>query len=285
VAEFVMLQHVVVPVDGSAASTGAAIVGSRIAASVNATLELVEVVDDAEARTLGRVAQSTPHATVVMGAGGRARPRALLQEFCGPLVVVGPHCDVDADEAPDGTYLDGTYVVALDGSIGDEGVIPVVGAWTIEFGGTPWLVDVVGPCRRHAHDVVESAYVNHRAGRLRRRIGRDVEHETLHGDHAARAIVEFAGDAAASLIFIGTDADNRVARRRRRSISSEIVRSAICPVVLLRLPEVRPNPVPARVQAPAPMPPVWSRAWCEQYGPDAVRLRRARTGTPPTPRR
>ena len=145
-----------------------------------------------------------------MDGGSRARPRVLMQEFCGPLVVVGPRCDVGADEAPAGTY-----VVALDGSIGDEGVIPVVAAWTMEFGGTPWLVDVVERWARRAPDVVESAYVNHRAGRLRRRIGRDVEHETLHGDHPARAIVEFAGDAAASLIFVGTDADNACGARRR----------------------------------------------------------------------
>jgi nucleotide-binding universal stress UspA family protein len=196
------------------------------------------------------------------------------------LVVVGPRCDVGADEAPAGTY-----VVALDGSIGDEGVIPVVAAWTVEFGGTPWLVDVVERWARRAPDVVESAYVNHRAGRLRRRIGRDVEHETLHGDHPARAIVEFAGDAAASLIFVGTDADTRSERRRRGSLAAQIVRHAACPVVMLRLPEVKPSPRPAPRPVAAPVPPVWSRAWCEQYGPDAIRLRRARAGTPPTPRR
>ena len=276
-----MFQHVVVPVDGSQATIGATIVASRIAASGNATLELVEVVDSAATRRLARVAHSTPHVTVVMSAGGRARQRALLQEFCGPLVVVGPHCVVGGEEA-----LDGTYVVALDGSIGDEGVLPVVAAWTVKFGGTPWLVDVVAPWPRRAPDVVESAYVNHRAGRLRRRIGCDVEHEILHGDHPARAIVEFAGDAAASLIFVGTDADSRRARRRRGSFAAEIVRSAVCPVVLLRLPEVKPPAKPAPKPLPAaPIPPVWSRAWCEQYGPDAFRHRRGPTGRPATSRR
>ena len=119
----------------------------------------------------------------------------------------------------------------------------------------------------------------HRAGRLRRRIGHDVEHETLHGERPARAIVEFAEDASASLIFVGTDADDRRSRRRRRSMATDIVRHAACPVVLLRLPEVPQAPKPPR--APVIPPPVWSRAWCEQYGPDAVRLRRARPGTPP----
>ncbi|HZB41900.1 MAG TPA: universal stress protein [Ilumatobacter sp.] len=274
-----MIQHVVVPVDGSPATIGAAMVGSRIAASGSGTLQLVDVVDH-DTRALAHVAHVTPDATVVMSAGARARPPTLLQEFRGPLVLVGPRCDVVGDEA-----LDGTYVVALDGSIGDEGVLPVVAAWTVEFGGTPWLVDVVEPWRRRTPDMVESAYVNHRALRLRRRIGCSVEHETLHGDRPARAILEFAGDAAASLIFVGTDADDRRARRRRRSLAAEIVRSAMCPVVLLRLPEVRHAPRPAPKPAPTPMPPVWSRAWCEQYGPDAVRLRRAGTGTPHMSRR
>jgi nucleotide-binding universal stress UspA family protein len=238
------------------------------------------VVADRMTEALGRVADATPDATVVIGSGSRTRCRALVQAVRGSLVVVGPHCD-----GVDESSLGGTYVVALDGSIGDEGVIPVVAAWTVEFGGTPWLVDVVDRWPRRVADVVESAYVNHRALRLRRRIGCDVEHETLHGDRPARAILEFAGDAAASLIFVGTDADDRRARRRRRSVAAEIVRSAVCPVVLLRLPEVRPAPRPAPKRTPAPVPPVWSRAWCEQYGPDAFRLRRARTDTPPTPRR
>jgi len=190
------------------------------------------------------------------------------------VVVVGPRCEIDGDVS-----CVGTYVVALDGSIGDEGVIPVVAAWTVEFGGTPWLVDVVDRWWRRPPDVIDSAYVNHRAGRLRRRIGHDVEHETLHGERPARAIVEFAEDASASLIFVGTDADDRRSRRRRRSMATDIVRHAACPVVLLRLPDVPQAPKPPRT--PVIPPPVWSRAWCEQYGPDAVRLRRARPGTPP----
>ena len=202
-----------------------------------------------------------------------------MHQSRGPLVVVGPRCDVAAEDS-----LGGTYVVALDGSIGDEGVIPIVAAWTVEFGGTPWLVDVVERWARRVPDVVESAYVNHRALRLRRRIGHDVEHETLHGDHPARAILQFAADAGASLIFVGTDADSRNRMRRRWSLAAEIVRRAACPVVLLRLPEVKLAPR-ADPKPKPPMPPVWSRAWCEQYGPDAVRLRRARTGTHQTTRR
>ena len=195
-------------------------------------------------------------------------------------VIVGPHCAVAGDRV-----LDGMYVVALDGSIGDEGLIPVVAAWTVEFGGTPWLVDVVDRWWWRAPDVIDSAYVNHRAMRLRRRIGLAVEHETLHGDHPARAIVEFACDAAASLIFVCTDSDDRRGRRRRRLLASQIVRRATCPVVLLRPPLVPRPPKPACKPTPPAMPPVWSRAWCEQYGPDAVRLRQARPGTRPTSRR
>ena len=255
-----MFQHVVDPEDGSS-----------VAAPT--------VVADRMAAALARIAPATSDATVVVGACSRSRCRALMHQSRGPLVVVGPRCDVAAEDS-----LGGTYVVALDGSIGDEGVIPVVAAWTVEFGGTPWLVDVVERWARRVPDVVESAYVNHRALRLRRRIGHDVEHETLHGDHPARAILQFAADAGASLIFVGTDADSRNRVRRRWSLAAEIVRHAACPVVLLRLPEVKLAP-PAEPKPKPPTPPVWSRAWCEQYGPDAVRLRRARTGTHPTPRR
>lgn len=251
-------QHVVVPSGGSPPEGIQVTVAARIAAA------------------LDRVTKPASDTAVMVSAGGRPRRRALPRGADGPLVIVGPHCDVDADDG-----LRGTYVVALDGSIGDEGVIPVVAAWTVEFGGTPWLVDVVERWWRRAPDVIDSAYVNHRAGRLRRRTGCDVEHEILHGDRPARAIVDFAGDTAASLIFVGTDADDRRARRRRRSLATEIVRHAACPVVLLRLPEVHLAPRPPRKSVPSSAPPVWSRAWCEQNGPDAVRLRRARPGTPP----
>ena len=250
-----MFQHVVVPADSSSVAAPTVMVADRMAAA------------------LARIAPAPSDATVVVGACSRSRYRALMHQSRGPLVVVGPRCDVAAEDS-----LGGTYVVALDGSIGDEGVIPVVAAWTVEFGGTPWLVDVVERWARRVPDVVESAYVNHRALRLRRRIGHDVEHETLHGDHPARAILQFAADAGASLIFVGTDADSRNRVRRRWSLAAEIVRRAACPVVLLRLPEVTLAPR-AEPKPKPPMPPVWSRAWCEQYGPDAVRLRRARTGT------
>ena len=253
-----MNPNAVVATDGSPSARSSEVVAARIAAA------------------LDRVANAPRDTSVIVGPGRRVLPRRVD----GPLVVLGPHCALDVDGA-----LDGTYVVALDGSIGDEGVIPVVAAWTVEFGGTPWLVDVVDRWWRRANDVLDSAYVNHRAGRLRRRTGCDVEHETLHGDRPARAIVEFAGDNSASLIFVGTDADDRRSRRRRRSLANEIVRRAACPVVLLRLPEVTQARKPARRVSPAPTPPVWSRAWCEQYGPDAVRLRRARTGTRATSRR
>ena len=211
------------------------------------------------AQALDRVAPSTGEATAVM---------------------VGPRCALDYD-AP----IAGTYVVALDGSIGDEGVIPVVAAWTVAFGGTPWLVDVVERWWRQAPDVIDSAYVSHRANRLRRRIGCDVEHETLHGDRPARAILEFAGDTRAALIFVGIDGDTRRARRRRRSLATGIARHATCPVVLLRLPEVRHAARPPSKPDPPASPPVWSRAWCERYAPDVVKLRRVPTRTPPRSRR
>ena len=56
---------------------------------------------------------------------------------------------------------------------------------------------------------------------------------------------------AASLIFVGTDADSRNRVRRRWSLAAEIVRHAACPVVLLRLPEVKRRAA-RRAEAEAP---------------------------------
>src|SRR5262245_53057846 len=195
-----------------------------MAAAVDGTLEVVDVVDGAadltaSGQALERVAVMSSHGHGRSAAACVSTGDELLRRGFGPVVLIGPQCELGSAAA-----LDGTYVVPLDGSLGDDGVMPLVAAWTIEFRGTPWLIDVVDRWPTHPRDVVEFAYVMHRAGRLRRRTGREVQHETLHGNHPARSILEFAADAGAGLIFMGTDADTRMARMRRRSLTAAVVR-------------------------------------------------------------
>jgi nucleotide-binding universal stress UspA family protein len=309
-----MFQHLIVPVDGSPASLRSLAVASRMAAHVGGTVQAVTVVDrrnaeaqarvdlargieqlgplpvqptqcvlinadDSVASIVARIVDSTSGAAAVMSSHGHARSAAVLgsttdevlRELFGPVIVIGPRCTVEGAGA-----LDGIYVVPLDGSERADSVLPIVAAWTIEFAGSPWLVEVVDEAGPSGSDVIESAYVSHRAAELRKRIGRGVEHEVLHGDHPARAIVDFASTEQASLIFLTTHGRTGLARLRTGSVAAEVVRRALCPVVLFRPPELRGTAVAGanadRGEHQVVVPPEWSREWCERYGSDALTL-------------
>jgi nucleotide-binding universal stress UspA family protein len=176
----------------------------------------------------------------VMSSHGHGRSAAvlgstteeLLRSMFGPVIVIGPRVRADAGR------LDGNYVVPLDGSSRADGVLPIVAAWSVEFGGTPWLVEVVDDSGLGSGDALESSMVSRRATDLRGRIDRAVEFEVLHGDHAARSIVEFADDRDASLIFMATHGRTGLERLRCGSVAADVVRTAHCPVVMFRPPQL-----------------------------------------------
>lgn len=269
-----MFQHLVVPIDGSAEAWSAVPVAARMAAAVDGRLDVVTVVDrladigpaqsdlevglaklgtlpvaaslqvlasDVVAKAINDHVEHANGATVVMSSHGHGRSAAvlgsttddLLRLLFGPIVVIGPH--VDIDRAGD---LGGTYVVPLDGSDASQQILPIAGAWAIEFGAVPWIVEVIEPGVPVAADVFESAYPARIAGQLREQIEHAVEYEVLHGDKPSRAIVEFAAGNAASLIFATTHGRTGLDRLRLGSVAAEVVRHAPCPVVLYRPPRL-----------------------------------------------
>jgi nucleotide-binding universal stress UspA family protein len=117
-------------------------------------------------------------------------------------------------------------------------MLPIVGAWTTEFDGTPWVIEVGKEWPTYIGDVIDSSFVSSRALELRRRIDRDVEFEVLHGGHTGRSITDFARETNASLIFLATHGRTGLARLRAGSVAAEVVRHAHCPVVLFRPPEL-----------------------------------------------
>lgn len=272
-----MFEHLVVPVDISSASLKAIPIALRMAEAVDGTIEIMTVVDrvgdvpsmqgvlrecvgdairdygpfgvepqltvdasDSVAAAVARRIESTPGAMALMSSHGHGRSAAilgstvdeLLRATFGPIIVVGPHAGTGVGS------LDGTYVVPLDGSRPADDVLPIVGAWTVEFGGIPWLVDVLAGSARSTADLSESSLVNSRATKLARQIRREVNFEVLHGAHPARAITEFAADRGASLIFMATHGRTGLDRLHCGSVAADVVRHAACPVVLFRPPEL-----------------------------------------------
>ena len=150
---------------------------------------------------IARRVEQTPGAMVAMSSHGHGRSAAVfgstcdavLRELFGPVIVIGPHVDDSAGR------LDGAYVVPLDGSKLADGVLPIVAAWTTEFDGMPWVIEVGKDWPTYVGDVVDSSFVSSRALELRRKIDREVQFEVLHDGHAGRSITDFAREMNASL--------------------------------------------------------------------------------------
>lgn len=268
-----MFDHLVVPVDMSSAALNAIPIAARMADAVAGRVEVLAVVDrvgdvpamrtelgDAVA-ALGPLAvtpelvvdashsvtscierrlEASEGAMVLMSSHGHGRTAALLgntvdevlRSTFGPVIVVGPHVDAAAGR------LDGTYLVPLDGSERADGVLAIVAPWSVEFGGTPWLVEALDDAPPSSSDVSEASYVQARATRLTRQIGREVDFEVLHGSHPAREITDYATTRDASLIFMATHGRTGLDRLRCGSIAADVIRHARCPVVVFRPPEL-----------------------------------------------
>jgi nucleotide-binding universal stress UspA family protein len=269
-----MFQHLIVPIDGSAHSWTAFPIATRMAQAVAGKVEVVAVVDrladvalarDEIARDLERytdlpvdpivtllarddaAAALADHAAtingsmVLMSSHGHGRSAAvlgstvdeLLRLTFGPIIVIGPHASLDTGS------LDGSYVVPLDASHAAESAAPIAAAWSVEFGATPWIVEVIDPAIALAEDVVEWGYPARFARDLALTTSHPIEHEVLHGVRPSRAIVEFANQLDASLIFMSTHGRSGMDRLRLGSVASEVVRHASCPVVLNRPPHMK----------------------------------------------
>lgn len=270
-----MFKHLVVPVDGSAVSASvlpmaveyAAAVGGHVdvvtsidgsgnrkAPAARISTALAEVPDPAvEIRTHELVAESpgtaiaefvegSSGAMVMMSSHGHGRSAAVLgsatddvlRRCFGPVIVIGPRADRATPR------LDGEYVVGVDGSHRSETLLPFVEAWAIEFGGVPWIVEAVPGPRGSDTEVWRSTYPERLAADLRERTGHRVEAEVVYGSRPADAIVGFAAERSAALIFATTHGRTGLRRLRSGSVAADIVRTAHCPVVLSRPPNVEP---------------------------------------------
>lgn len=269
-----MFQHLVVPIDGSAASWATVPIAARMAAAVDGKLDVVTVVDrladvapaqnelregverlgplpvepnaqvlasDSVASAVANHVEALSGATIVMSSHGHGRSAAVLGSTADELLrlVYGPLVVIGPHVADDAGALDGAYVVPIDGSDAGEKIVPIAAAWAIEFGAVPWLVEVIDPDLRIGGDVSESAYPARIAHSIQAKTGHEMEYDVLHGDRPSRSIVEFAERMKATLIFASTHGRTGLDRLRLGSVAAEIVRHAGCPVVLHRPPTLQ----------------------------------------------
>jgi nucleotide-binding universal stress UspA family protein len=273
-----MVQHLIVPVDGSDASWHAVDVAMALARRCDTNVDIIEMVTDtaqiadAETRLADRVSQHDtvgvevttkaivttdgvaggiadeverhPEVTVVMASHGRGRSAALFGSVAEELLqrVFGPVLVVGPHCGLSG--FDGPVVVTVDGSSASESILPLAAAWGIELRTEPWIVEVVEPDVvnsgdvDHSGDVDQAAYPAQLALRLTAESGHPVQFEVLQGHNVHDKIADFADSLHASMIVASTRGRSGMARIVTGSTASAIVRHARCPVLLVRPPHL-----------------------------------------------
>lgn len=180
---------------------------------------------------------------VCMATHGRSRSEAvmgsvasrLLQFVETPIVLVGPNCDSDFFEP------DGPLVVAIDGGRTSETILAPARWWAAKFGSPLELVTVlapqtarVGPPEMTKSDVGESIQVERQARIAQKELGRLVNFEVLHGKKPAKALLEHLDSSNAKIMAMATHGSTGLSRAAAGSVTSDVVRKAKCPVLVLR---------------------------------------------------
>jgi nucleotide-binding universal stress UspA family protein len=267
-----MVQHLIVPVDGSDASWRAVDAAVGLARRADASLDVVEVVfdqhdvADAQARlteridqhdtsgveasthvrvaadsvaeAIGKEVEEHPEVTVVLASHGRGRSAALLGSVTEELLerIFGPVLVIGPHVTA--TTFEGPIIATVDGSDASESVLPLAAAWGIELGGEPWIIEVADPDGNVTGDVSESAYPARLARRLAKDSGHPVQFEVLHGAHVHDEVADFASSINAAMIVASTRGRTGMSRFVIGSTAAAIVRHAPCPVLLVRPPHL-----------------------------------------------
>jgi nucleotide-binding universal stress UspA family protein len=267
-----MVQHLIVPVDGSDASWRAFDVAVNLARRGDASIDVTEVVFDQDdiaeaelrlserleqhdtcgvavsthvrlaghsvAEAIGNEVEQHPEAIVVLASHGRGRSAALLGSVTEELLerIFGPVLVVGPHVTT--TEFDGPIIATVDGSHQSESVLPLAAAWGIELGGEPWIVEVADPDHGASPDVSESAYPARLARTLAKSSEHPVQYEVLHGEHVHDEVADFASQLGAALIVASTRGRTGMSRFVIGSTAAAIVRHAPCPVLLVRPPHL-----------------------------------------------
>lgn len=268
-----MVQHLIVPVDGSKESWKAFDVAHSLAVRCDADIRVVQVEYDPLGRNLAaaqlsdevdnrgpfdievtsevrlatdpvadeldRLVTMHPGSVVVMASHGKGRSAAILGSVTEALLQrsFGPCVLVGPHVEPDD--FSGPVLVTVDGSDESETALPLGAAWATELRATPWVVNVSEPNNSGlpaGGDVLDSNYPARLAHELQSACGHPVEFEGLHGKHPAVTVADYASRHDASLIVAASHGRSGISRFTLGSVVSGFVRHATCPVLVTRLP-------------------------------------------------
>lgn len=262
-----MFKEIVVPLDGSDLSATALPIAAKVCRASDAKLNVVSFASENEvdsrrirvedqvavANTVGietTVMIVTPRESidlelqtiidgldkvlVCMTTHGRSRSEALagsvatsmLQHVKTPILLVGPDCDTDTFEP------DGHLVVAIDGSRTSETVIPPAVWWAREFDSPLEFITVLEPSR--GSTMGESVQVERQARAAQKELGKLVNFEVLHGKKPAKVLLERVDSSGVKILAMATHGATGLSRVATGSVTSNVVRHAKCPVMVMR---------------------------------------------------
>ena len=264
-------EEVIVPLDGSELAERAIAPAMSLVQRDGSSITLVDVVTDddlheqkrylhevayrlgravgdirvivAEDAALGilRVVQERPDVLVCMGAHGRGGlgqvllgsvANDVLRATTRPVLLVGRGCRP-------GELSFEKLLVSVDSSVLSEAILPEAAAWAWEFGCELWLAQVIGSGSGgpSGSDVLEANYVRGVVAELADQ-GVKAEWDVLHGDDAARAILDYATDQHMSLLALSTHGRSGWARTTVGSTAARLVHDSLCPVLTLGPPHL-----------------------------------------------
>lgn len=212
---------------------------------------VVKEVADSVADDVAALVEAAPSSLICMTTHGRGRTAALtgsvatdlLRKLAGPVLLIGPECDVA------GFTLDGPMVVTVDESERSDAILPIAESWAIVFDYTPEIVTVLDRktddqmrVARQADLVgdvaMDTVMVRRIARKMEEIIEAPVSFESLHGPHAAEEILRYSKTREASLIAMATHGETGVNRLVFGSVAASVVHGATCPVLVIRPPNL-----------------------------------------------
>jgi nucleotide-binding universal stress UspA family protein len=141
-----------------------------------------------------------------------------------PILLVGPAVKHA------GRWSFDELVVCLDGSHTAAAIVPVAAEYARDFDLAIWLVNAVDP---DAPTEFEAAHL-YRAAHELKDMGMNVNWDTLHGDDAAAAIIDFVETLSSPLLAMTTHGRTGLARITAGSVTMSVVHRAPCPVLVTR---------------------------------------------------
>lgn len=255
--------RLLVPLDGSEASTRALPVAKQLADRLGVSVAIIDCLPpslpiepeeawlaERAARLEAPVADAAVHVTeqavqeilataasvpgTVVCLASHARPAAMqlllgsvateLVRASSTTLVVGPRA-----RAP--RSLD-VVQICIDGTPHSRRTIEVGAAWSEALGATPWVTHVVDDHRLPEDELlVGDGVVVHAAARLRS-LGLAAEWDVLHGGYPAEALVRWAGGNGTGLLVAGRH-DRSGADGLFGSALARVLASAPCPVLVV----------------------------------------------------